>query len=113
MGKLFPAVVVAGIAACAGCLTFGPHANDCGDLSDSPVKQGVEAILPRAAEKALTFGAYTPSRQGLDQSGSSAGQPERWYSEQRFRYTFRLVKDPADGHQSREKSWALPAAEYP
>lgn len=113
MGKLTPIAVAAVVAACAGCLTLGPRAGDCGDLGDSPVKRRVEAVLPQAAEKAVASGGGVPSRQALDQSGGSAGHPGHWYSKQRFRYVFRLVRDPADSHQSREKSWALPATDYP
>lgn len=113
MRKFAPMAVVAALIACAGCLTVSPRAGDCANLSDTPVKKRVEEVLTKAADKAVTSDAGQPSVQGLSRGGRMSGSPGSWHSEQNFRYNFRLVKGPPDWHQDRDKSWALPAAEYP
>lgn len=96
------------LAATTGCLSVGPRSPAGGSHTDSPAKLRVQAVLPTAAEMSLTTEAAIPSRQCLDQSGHANNER----SEQRFRYVFRMVKDGTAWHQDRDKSWALPAAEY-
>lgn len=103
--------VAAAVLACAGCATTGTGFED--SFPRSPVKQRVEAALPAAAEKALTTPTQLPSRQGLGQSGRSGLWEKVEFTEQNFRYAFRLVKDADDWYVARERSWALPAEEYP
>src|SRR4051812_44742440 len=95
--------------ACAGCVAARLEDS----LPDSPTKQRVEAALPAAAEKALTAPAHVPSRQTLGRSGRTGILEKVVFSEQNFRYAFRLVADADDTHVSPEKSWALPAGEHP
>jgi len=104
-------VLIAVALACTGCATAGNVFRD--NDPKSPAKLRVEAALPAAAEKALTTPTQVPSRQGLDQSGCGGTREKFEFTEQNFRYSFRLVKDADDWYQSREKSWALPAEEYP
>jgi hypothetical protein len=94
-----------------GCVTAGNvfrHSDP-----KSPVRERVEAALPAAAEKSLTTPTQVPSRQMVGRSGRTGILEKVAFSEQNFRYSFRLVKDPDDTHQSPEKSWALPAEQYP
>lgn len=97
--------------ACAGCATAGNVFQDSDPKS--PARQRVEAALPAAAEKALTTPTQVPSRQMLGRSGRTGILEKVAFSEENFRYSFRLVKDADDTHQSPDKSWALPAGEYP
>ena len=104
-------VLIVAVLGCSGCATTGSVFQDSDPKS--PARLQVEAALPAATEKALTTPTQVPSRQMLDQSGRSGVLEKVAFSEQNFRYAFRLVKDKDDWYQSREKSWALPAEEYP
>jgi hypothetical protein len=68
-------------------------------------RQHVEAVLPLAAEKALTTPGHVPTRLEAYQGGSVGTWGTGEFTEQNFLYVFRLDKDG--------NSWLLPAEEYP
>jgi hypothetical protein len=97
--------------ACAGCATTGNEFRE--SYPKSVARQNAEAALPAAAAKALTTPAHVPARFGIDQSGRSGVLEKVSFTEQNFRYTFRLVKDADDTRHYSKDSWPLPAEEYP
>lgn len=97
----------------AGCVTCGPGRGSCGSLDDTPAKRRIEAALPEACARAVTSPAGQPSVQGLDRSGSAGSTTDARHSEQRFRYTFRMVASADHWHQEPDRSWPLPPGEYP
>lgn len=98
------------LLACAGCATTGVLDEN---YPTSPVRQRIEAALPVAAETALTTPKQVPFRHELSHNGRNGLRERTEYTEQSFRYSFRLVQHKDDWYVSREKSWALPVEEHP
>jgi hypothetical protein len=72
---------------------------------NSFAKQHVEAVLPLAAEKALTTPGLMLTRLKADESRSVGAWGTGDFTEGNFRYVYRLDEDG--------NSWLLPAEEYP
>jgi len=89
------------VLACAGCETIQFQES----YPNSFAKQHVEAVLPLAAEKALTAPEHTLTRLKADESRSVGTWGTGDFTEVNFRYVYCLDKDG--------NSWSLPVEEYP